>query len=107
MIYDRLCKILKNFAKYFATPLTEIFNESFQSKIFLKSGKNIRCLALIPKSAPCTLSEDLRPIALTSVLAKVQESFAVRWIYVDTDGKISDFQYGGLRRSSTINALLI
>ena len=35
-----------------------------------------------------------------------QESFAVRWIYDDTVGKISDSQYGGLPRSSTINALV-
>jgi hypothetical protein len=53
----------------------------FNQKCFPKSGKNIRSLA-----------EDLRPIALTSVLAKVQESFAVRWIYEDTEGKISDSQ---------------
>ena len=29
----------------------------------------------IPKSVPCTLVEDLRPIALSSVVAKAQESF--------------------------------
>ena len=39
-------------------------------------------------------------------MAKAQESFAVRWIYDDTVGKISDSQYGGLPRSSTINALV-
>ena len=60
----------------------------------------------IPKSIPCRLVEDLRPIALSSVVAKAQESFAVRWIYDNTVGKISDSQYGGLTRSSTINALV-
>ena len=60
----------------------------------------------IPKSVPCMLVEDLRPVALSSVVAKAQESFAVRWIYDDTVGKISDSQYGGLTRSSTINALV-
>lgn len=35
---------------------------------------------------------------------KVQESFAVRRKYDDAVGKISDSQYGGLPRSSTINA---
>ena len=39
-------------------------------------------------------------------MAKTQEFFAVRWIYDNTAGKISDSQYGGLPRSSTINALL-
>ena len=43
---------------------------------------------------------------LSSVVAKAQESFAVRWIYDDTVGKISDSPYGGLPQSSTINALV-
>ena len=85
--------------------MTEIFNESFQSKIFPKAWKKYKVLG-IPKSVPCTLVEDLRPIALSSVVAKAQESFAVRWIYDDTVGKMSDSQYGGLPRSSTINALV-
>ena len=100
-----LLKILKIFAKYFAVPLTEIFNEPFQSKTFPKVWKNYK-VSGIPKSIPCTLSDDLRPIALTSVLAKIQETFAVKWMYDDTTGKISDSQYGGLPRSSTVNALV-
>ena len=39
-------------------------------------------------------------------MAKDQESFAVRWIYDDNVGEISDSQYGGLSQSSTINALV-
>ena len=35
---------------------------------------------------------------------KVQESFAVRRKYDDTVGKTSDSQYGGIPRTSTINA---
>ena len=77
---DPILKILKNFANYFAIPLTEIFNISFQSKIFPKAWKKYKVLG-IPKSVPCTLVEDLIPIALSSVVAKAQESFAVRWIY--------------------------
>ena len=53
----------------------------------------------------CTLAEELRPISLASVLAKLQESFAVKWMYEDIDGKINDFQYGKLPGSSTLYAL--
>ena len=102
---DPLLKILKIFAKYFAVPFTEIFNDSFQSKTFPKVWKNYKVSA-IPKSIPCTLADDLRPIALTSVLAEIQETFAVKWMYDDTTWKISDSQYGGLPRSSTVNALV-
>ena len=80
--YDPFMKILKTFSKCFALPLTEVFNESFQLKISPKIRK-IYKVSRIPKSVPCTLAEDLRPIALTSALAKVQESFAVWWIYED------------------------
>lgn len=50
----------------------------------------------IPKSKPCALVDDSRPIALTIVVAKAQESFAVRWIYDDKVGNISDSQYCSL-----------
>ena len=43
---------------------------------------------------------------MTSVLSKVQESFANKWINEDINGKISNSQYGGLPRSSTLYALL-
>jgi hypothetical protein len=43
---------------------------------------------------------------LTSVLSKVQESFANKWIKEDINGKISNSQCGGLPRSSTLYALL-
>jgi hypothetical protein len=43
---------------------------------------------------------------LTSVLSKVQESFANKWINEDINGKISNSQNGGLPRSSTLYALL-
>ena len=39
---DPLLKILKIFANYFAVPLTEIFNESFQSKTFPKVWKECK-----------------------------------------------------------------
>ena len=39
---DPLLKILKIFPKYFAVPLTEIFNESFQSKTFPKVWKEYK-----------------------------------------------------------------
>ena len=50
--------------------------------------------------------QNTRPIALTSVLSKIQESFAVKWINENIQGKISDSQYGGVHGSSTVLALL-
>jgi hypothetical protein len=39
--YDPFMKILKTFSKCFALPLTEVFNESFQLKIFSQNQENI------------------------------------------------------------------
>ena len=48
----------------------------------------------------------LRPIALTSTLSKVQESYATKWIYEDVPDKISEFQFGGLPGTSAVQALI-
>ena len=102
---DPFMKILKLFANSFAVPLAEIYNESFRYKYFPEIWKQYR-VAAIPKVVPCTVVENTRPIALTSVLSKIQESFAVKWINEDIQDKISDSQYGGIHGSSTVLALL-
>ena len=102
---DPFMKILKMLANSFAAPLAEIYNESFRYKYFPEIWKQYR-VAAIPKVVPCTVVENTRPIALTSVLSKIQESFAVKWINEDIHGKISDSQFGGIHGSSTVLALL-
>ena len=75
-------KILKLFANSFATLLAEIYNESFRHKYFPEIWKQYR-VAAISKVEPCTVVENTRPIALTSVLSRIQKSFAVKWIFED------------------------
>ena len=53
-----------------------------------------------------TVVENTRPVALTSVLSKIQESIAVKWINEDIQGKMSASQYGGIHGSSTVPAVL-
>jgi hypothetical protein len=93
------------FPKLFAVPLAEIFNESFPTKKFPETWKKYKVTG-IPKTIPCTIVENLKPIVLTSVLSKVQESFANKRINEDINRKISNSQYGGLPGSSTLYALL-
>ena len=68
--FDPNLKLLKMFPEYFAIPLTDIYNQSFNYKIFPEVWK-ISNIASVPKLQPCSTVEDLRPIALTSVLSKV------------------------------------
>ena len=67
---DPVLKILKDFAYVLAIPLTEILNDLFTVKYFPKMWKQYK-LKGIPKSLPCSTVNNLRSIALTSVLAAV------------------------------------
>ena len=53
-------------------------------------------ICTIPQTTPCNSVEELRPISLTSVLSKVQESYAVEWILEDVQEEIRVSQFGGL-----------
>ncbi|CAB4000776.1 Hypothetical predicted protein, partial [Paramuricea clavata] len=102
---DPYLKIIKMFAHSFAIPLANIFNASFGQKVFPKLWKEFR-LAPIPKVEPCTNLDEIRPIALTSTISKIQESYVVDWMYDDIESKICKEQYGGVPRSSAVLALV-
>ena len=102
---DPVLKILKELACVLAVPLTEIFNDSFREMYFPKIWRQYK-IKSIPKSIPCSTADNLRPIALTSVLSKVQGSFAVNWMNKDIYGKITESQFGGIRNSSTASEIL-
>ena len=86
--FDPSIKIIKVFADCFAVPLVHIFNQSFQTIKFPEVWK-ISKVCAIPKTTPCNRVEELRPISLTSILSKVQESYAVEWIPEDVEEEIS------------------
>ena len=63
-------------------------------------------LSPIPNAISSSGVDELRPIALTSVLSKLQESYVVSWFKEDIHGKITETQYGGRSGSSAILALI-
>ena len=103
--FDPSIKIIKLFADCFAVRLVHIFNQSFQTMKFPEVWKTSN-VCTIPKTTPCNRVEELRPISLTSVLSKVQESYAVEWILEDVQEEISVSQFGGLAGSSAVLALV-
>ena len=60
----------------------------------------------IPKTSPEDITNDLRPISLTSTLSKTCESFVTDWLLEYIKGKIDRRQFGSLKDSSTTHALL-
>ena len=64
-------------------------------------------IASVPKVHPRSTIEDFRPIALTSVPSKIQESYVMDWVLEDIRDRISDSQFGGLAGMSAVTALLL
>ena len=73
--------------------------------VLATSGK-LTNLSPIPKSNPCTVFENLRPIAITSIFSKIQENYALEWMFDDAKDNITTRQFGGIPGSSPILALL-
>ena len=95
---DPNTKLLKLFAKKIAIPIANIFSDSFRNRTFPKVWKRSNVCG-IPKVTPCSAVEDLRPISLTSILSKVQESYVTDWLYEDVGTKLNKAQYGGIPAS--------
>ena len=103
--FDPPLKIIKSAADLLGPVLCNIINHSFSNQEFPNLWK-IFDICPIPKIVPVPSVETLRPIALTSIFSKIQESFAVEWMMEDISPVISPAQYGGLPGLSTTHALL-
>ena len=102
---DLYLEIIKIFSHFFAIPLANISIPSFVQKVFPELCKEFN-LAPIPKVKPCTNLDEIKPIALTSTIPKIQESYMVDWMYDDIESTICKEQCGGVPRSSAVLALV-
>ena len=105
VLKDPNVEILETFADFFAILLADIFNESFNSKHFPVIWKDFVVLPIL-KTVPCSGVDKLRPIALTSAISKLQESYVVSWLIEDIHGKIREAQYGGRSGLAAVLALI-
>ena len=101
----KIIKHSKEAADLIGPILCDIINHSFCSKELTANWK-IYDICPIPKIIPPPSVKDLRPIALTSIFSKIQESFSVEWMTQDVLPNVTPSQYGGLAGSSTTLALL-
>ena len=95
-----LNRVLKECSDELAYPITELFNRSFEAGLFPESWKQ-SLISPILKTRPVQSENDLRPISLTPTLSKIQEDFAVKWLYEDIGKKIDPRQFGSIKGSST------
>ena len=60
----------------------------------------------LKKHPPVTIDNDIRPISLTPIIAKVFESLELKWVDVYVKPHIDDKQYGGMAGTCTTDALV-
>ncbi|KAI8494998.1 hypothetical protein Bbelb_269840 [Branchiostoma belcheri] len=92
-------RILKEFACEISYPVTDIMNASFKEGFVPQAWKDATVVPL-PKSHPPSVDK-LRPVSLTSQLAKVAESFVSTWILQDVRTSLDTQQFGCLKGRST------
>ena len=103
--FDPPPRIIKKFALELTEPLTNIINASFRSKIVPNLWKQ-GYITPLPKTNKPESCNDLRPITITSIFARIAEKFAATWIKEDTQAQIDPHQYGNRAKTSTSHYLL-
>ena len=89
-----------------AEPVSIIFNASIKQACVPYQWKEANVIP-VPKTCPVKdIRVDLRPISLTATLSKVLESFLSQWIMNAIKSKLDPKQFGSLKGSSTVDALI-
>jgi hypothetical protein len=99
-------KLLKHLPDVLGPPLTAIINCSLRQGAVPDVWKLSR-VTPIPKTFPaCNVENDIRPIAVTNVVAKIAESFVSKHFNSSFDEITDSNQFGCVRNRSTTQALL-
>ena len=85
---------LKACSHLLAAPVTAIFNSSLREGILPKLWKTATVIPLIKKHPPVSIDNDIRPISLTPIIAKVFESLVLKWLDVYVKPQVDDKHYG-------------
>ena len=63
-------------------------------------------IPLSKKHPPDTVENYIRPISLTTILAKVLESLVLKWVDICVKHQIDDRQFGGMTGTCTTDVLV-
>jgi hypothetical protein len=98
--------VYRDFAGYLAAPIASIFNSSFREGYIPSIWKSADVVPVPKVNPPQRLEKDLRPISLTPVICKTQESFMFSWVWDIIKLKIDKGQFGALKGTSSTHALI-
>ena len=99
--------IWKDCAQLLAPPVCAVLNSSLREGFVPTMGKSVYVCSVPCRSQPSHAAEKhIRPMSLTPVLGKVMESFTRKWIMECVSEDIDSHQYGSVKGSSTVHALV-
>ena len=85
---------LKDFSHLLAALVRAISNSSLMEGVLPKLWKTATVIPLSKKHPQDTVENDIRPISLTPILAKVFESLVLKWVDSCVKPQIDDRQFG-------------
>jgi len=98
--------LLKEFAPVLSDPLAAIFNASLREGYFPPLWKSVEVVPVPKTNLPTSIHNDLRPIAILPVLAKIFEAIVGRHFLVFLEPSLDDSQFGSRKGRSTTHAIV-
>ncbi len=98
--------ILRDFSPILAGPVAAIWNSSVREGFLPMIWKSAFLSPLPKKTPPESVEKDIRPISLTPILCKELETYPVKWLWESVTHLIDPKQFGTVRGSSTVHALV-
>jgi len=98
--------LLKEFTPVLSDPLAAIFNASLREGYFPSLWKSVEVVPVPKTNPPTSIHNDLRPIAILPVLAKIFESIVGRHLFVFQEPSLDDSQFGSRKGRSTTHAIV-
>ena len=99
--------VLRDFCDTLAGPIAAIANNTLRTSCVPPLWKRANVVAIPKVNPPVSIETDLRPISLTPVVSKVVEDFVYKWVLDIVKPQLHWDQYGALKGSSTVDALVI
>jgi hypothetical protein len=87
-------RIVKEFADVLAAPVCSLINSSIRQGVVPSQWKTARITPIPKVHPPVSVETDLRPISITSSIAKVAETFICQFFNEHFNSLIDENQYG-------------
>eukprot|EP00057_Strongylocentrotus_purpuratus_P011981 XP_011666455.1 PREDICTED: RNA-directed DNA polymerase from mobile element jockey-like [Strongylocentrotus purpuratus] len=98
-------RLINEFAYEISEPLTVLFNLCLRSGCFPDAWKD-SSVCPIPKGSRVTGYDQLRPISITPILARLFEGFLADWVMEDIKPLVDSHQFGNMKGSSVDHYLV-